>query len=168
MFSELESSGGFWRNRMALGSTDTISPGASLVFAFWCYTTKLIPKKSANRKGAHQDTIQSNVPMNDEPSRLPHRMGKTTSKNEDVYSSFHLCPHQTPHRRKFLFLNIPPTRLLQLLRTSTHPPRIRPQIIIPSASQIRRCLSRPDIRYRLRKIPSLEYFFRDMISVISS
>ena len=26
-----------WRNRMAFGSTETMSPGASRVLAFWCY-----------------------------------------------------------------------------------------------------------------------------------
>lgn len=40
LFSFAGGDGGAWRKRINLGSTDTISPGASLVFAFWCCILK--------------------------------------------------------------------------------------------------------------------------------
>ena len=103
--------------------------------------------------------------MNNQPPSLIHAMRETCSEEENVYTSLDLAEHETSDWRH------PPP--LFLLQSSSFPPC---DLIFPLTEYLQLVfvivwaqndLTWPDIRKCVRKVPSLEDFFIDMVAMIS-
>jgi hypothetical protein len=93
------------RKRMASGLTETMSPGAKRVFAFWC--CKMGSKKKtvvqfvrcSPGRPTHLLTVKLDIPVNDEAPSFVNAVRKTAPKYENVDPSLYLDKHQASNRR---------------------------------------------------------------------